>query len=110
MQCEDYLGIQLVKKLKLLDAKKQAAEVAVHFGRFDDAEKLYRQMDRRDLALELRVRLGEWTKVVQLVQQGGGDDNMLQMAWNKVRGRANPSPNPNPNPNPNSNPNPNPTP
>ena len=58
VQCEDYLGIQLVKKLKLLDAKKQAAEVAVHFGQFDDAEKLYRQMDRRDLALELRVRLG----------------------------------------------------
>ena len=84
VQCEDYLGIQLVKKLKLLDAKKQAAEVAVHFGRFDDAEKLYRQMDRRDLALELRVRLGEWTKVVQLVQQGGGDDDLLTTAYNKI--------------------------
>ena len=41
-------------------------------------------MDRRDLALELRSTLGDWFKVVQLVQQGGGDDNMLQMAWNKI--------------------------
>ena len=48
----------------------------------------------RDLALELRSTLGDWFKVVQLVQQGGGDDNMLQMAWNTVRVRANPDPNP----------------
>ena len=41
-------------------------------------------MDRRDLALELRSTLGDWFKVVQLVQQGGGDDHMLQMAWNKI--------------------------
>ena len=58
--------------------------MATYFGNFDDAEKLYRDMDRRDLALELRSTLGDWFKVVQLVQQGGGDDNMLQMAWNKI--------------------------
>ena len=81
--CEDYL-----------DSARQEAQAARReeaggrgggaFGRFDDAEKLYRQMDRRDLALELRVRLGEWTKVVQLVQQGGGDDDLLTTAYNKI--------------------------
>ena len=79
------MGIQFVKRLNLLDdPKKQAAEVASYFGNFDDAEKIYRDLDRRDLALDLRSRLGDWFKVVQLVQQGGGDDSLLQTAWNKI--------------------------
>jgi len=81
----DYMGIQFVKRLRLLDdTKKQAAEVATYFSNFDEAEKLYRDMDRRDLALQLRAGLGDWFKVVQLVQQGGGDDSLLQTAWNKI--------------------------
>jgi hypothetical protein len=32
---------------------------------------------RRDLALDLRARLGDWHKVVHLVQQGGGGDDTL---------------------------------
>ena len=84
VHCSDYMGIQLVRRLLLLDdPKKQTAEVATYFGNFDEAEKLYREMDRRDLALELR-RLGDSFKVVQLVQQGGGDDSLLQTAWNKI--------------------------
>ena len=38
-------------------------QVAQYFGRFDEAEKLYREMDRRDLALQLRASLGDWSKV-----------------------------------------------
>ena len=50
------MGVQFVKRCRLLDdEKKQAAEVAQYFGRFDEAEKLYRDMDRRDLALRLRA-------------------------------------------------------
>ena len=51
MHCVDYMGVQFVKRCRLLDdEKKQAAEVAQYFGRFDEAEKLYCDMDRRDLA------------------------------------------------------------
>ena len=64
--------------------KKQAAEVAAYFGKFDEAEKIYREMDRRDLALQLRINLGDWFKVVSLLQQGGGDDEMLRTAWNNI--------------------------
>jgi len=85
VHCSDYIGIQFVKRLLLLDdPKKQSAEVATHFGNFDEAEKLYRDMDRRDLALDMRSILGDWFKVVQLVQQGSGDDALLQTAWNKI--------------------------
>jgi hypothetical protein len=34
-------------------------QVCVYFKSFDDAEDLYRQMDRLDLAIGLRSRLGE---------------------------------------------------
>ncbi len=83
----DYQGIQFVKRLRRLDDKvKQRAEVAVYFQRFDEAEALYRDIDRKDLAIELRMRLGDWLRVVQLLQVrrklGGG---VLELG---VRGRA----------------------
>jgi WD repeat-containing protein 35 len=86
MRSADYQGIQFVKRLRRLDDKmKQKAEVAVYFQRFDEAESLYRDMDRKDLAIELRMRLGDWLRVVQLVQTGGaGDDELLQLAWNRI--------------------------
>ena len=31
--------------------------------RFDEAEKLYLEVDRRDLAVGMRRRLGDWFKV-----------------------------------------------
>eukprot|EP00983_Pelagomonas_calceolata_P103461 1158916-Pelagomonas_calceolata.AAC.9 len=52
-------GIQFVKHLSKLDVRtKQLAEVAVYFKRFDEAEQLYHKMDRPDLAIEMRMRLG----------------------------------------------------
>eukprot|EP01006_Ploeotia_vitrea_P054301 TRINITY_DN67870_c2_g4_i1.p1 TRINITY_DN67870_c2_g4~~TRINITY_DN67870_c2_g4_i1.p1 ORF type:complete len:1236 (-),score=168.86 TRINITY_DN67870_c2_g4_i1:194-3901(-) len=85
VKCEDYKGIQFVKKLRLLAEKmKQQAEVATYFKRFDEAERIYKEIDRKDLAVELRIRLGDWFKVVQLVQEGGGDDCLIQNAWNHI--------------------------
>ena len=74
-----------MKRLRLLDDRmKQKAEVAAYFQRFDEAESLYREIDRKDLAIELRMRLGDWFRVVQLVQSGGGDDELLSLAWNRI--------------------------
>ena len=39
---------------------KQKAEVSAYFKRFNEAENLYREIDRKDLAIELRMRLGDW--------------------------------------------------
>ena len=53
-----------MKRLKLLSDKvKQKAEIANYFQRFDEAEALYREIDRKDLAIDLRVRLGDWFRV-----------------------------------------------
>jgi len=80
---EDYQGIQLVKRLRLLDDRiKQKAEVAAYFQRFDEAEGLYREIDRKDLAIDLRVRLGDWFRVIQLAHQGNED--LLTQAWSSI--------------------------
>lgn len=61
VRCADYQGIQLVKHLRALDdTAKQRAEVAVYFKRFDEAEQAYHAMDRPDLAVDMRMRLGGW--------------------------------------------------
>merc|ERR1719316_2217227 len=80
---EDYQGIQLVKRLRLLDDRvKQKAEVAVYFQRFDEAESLYREIDRKDLAIDLRVRIGDWKRVLQLAH--GSNEELLQQAWSAI--------------------------
>uniref|UniRef100_A0A7S3VHU1 Anaphase-promoting complex subunit 4 WD40 domain-containing protein n=1 Tax=Dunaliella tertiolecta TaxID=3047 RepID=A0A7S3VHU1_DUNTE len=85
VRCADYQGIQFVKHLSKLDVRtKQLAEVAVYFKRFDEAEQLYHKMDRPDLAIEMRMRLGDWFKVEKLVRETGGDDSQLINAWNKI--------------------------
>ena len=85
VRCGDYQGIQLVKRLHTLDdVDKQRAEVAKHFMRFDEAERLYHAMDRADLAIEMRMQLGDWFRVEKLVAAGGGDDAMLQTTWNRI--------------------------
>ena len=57
-------GIQLVKQVQRVDdPRKQEAAVAIYFGRLDEAEALYRRLDRLDLALDMRARLGDWFTV-----------------------------------------------
>ncbi|TPX61518.1 hypothetical protein PhCBS80983_g01035 [Powellomyces hirtus] len=82
----NYPGLQFVKTLeKLDDENKQKAEVAAYFGQYEAAEKIYLDMDRKDLAIDLRERIGDWFRVVQLIKSGGGgDDIVLEKAWGHI--------------------------
>eukprot|EP00736_Rhodelphis_marinus_P014135 Rmarinus@m.4538 len=85
VSCQDYQGIQFVKRLKMLNDKtKQRAEVEAYFRNFTRAEELYMELDRKDLAVELRMRMGDWFRVVDLVQAGGGDDTLWMEAHNRI--------------------------
>lgn len=42
--------------------------MAAWFGHYDEAERLYLDVDRRDLAIALRRKLGDWFKVLQLLK------------------------------------------
>ncbi|KAJ3217132.1 WD repeat-containing protein 35 [Dinochytrium kinnereticum] len=86
IRCADYAGLQFIKRLlKLEDPQKQKAEISAHFSQYDVSERLYLEIDRKDLAMELRIRLGDWFRVVQLIKSGGsGDDILLEKAWNCI--------------------------
>ncbi|CAG5134548.1 unnamed protein product, partial [Candidula unifasciata] len=86
VKCKDYQGIEFVKRLgNLQNENIKQAEVASYFRRFEDAERIYLDMDRRDLAVSLRKKLGDWFKVIHLLKNGGGgDDVQLEEAWNAV--------------------------
>jgi len=85
VQCADFHGIQFVKQLQSLDNKKlQQAEVCVFFKKFNEAERIYLECERPDLAIDLRMKFGNWFKVEKLLQNGGGNDEMLIQSWNKM--------------------------
>ena len=82
---EDYLGVQLIQKLGNMDEKvKQKAEICCFFKRYDEAEQIYKDIDRKDLAMDLRMRLGDWAKVIALIEQGAGNDQMLNRAYKNL--------------------------
>lgn len=42
--------------------------------------------DRRDLAIELREKMNDWFRIVEILQKSKqpGDDELLKKAWNHV--------------------------
>lgn len=85
VSAEDYAGLQLVKQLRCMpDRNKAKAEIAVYMKRFDEAESIYRGIDRKDLALEMRTRVGDYSRVVHLLQTGGGNDRLMRQAWDNI--------------------------
>lgn len=58
-------GILFVKHLQTLDDEERlSAEIAQYFGRFDEAEEHFRAANRPDLAIDMRMRLGDWFRVI----------------------------------------------
>ncbi|KAF2982220.1 hypothetical protein EK904_002644, partial [Melospiza melodia maxima] len=87
VRCKDYQGIKFVKRLGNLQSESmKQAEVAAYFSRFEEAERMYLDMDRRDLAIGLRIKLGDWFRVLQLLKTGSGDadDALLEQAHNAI--------------------------
>uniref|UniRef100_A0A8C4QBC7 WD repeat domain 35 n=1 Tax=Eptatretus burgeri TaxID=7764 RepID=A0A8C4QBC7_EPTBU len=86
-RCYDYPGLELIKRLHSLKGQKlKQAEVAAYFGRFEEVEQIYLAMDRRDLALKLRTKLGDWFRVLQLLSTtaGNADDALKEQANNGI--------------------------
>ncbi|KAG7267731.1 hypothetical protein CRUP_026079 [Coryphaenoides rupestris] len=73
VHCRDYQGIELVKRLANLqsEAMKQA-EVAAYFSRFEEAERM-------DLAISLRIKLGDWFRTaVQYYLRGRNQERLAE--------------------------------
>lgn len=85
VMCNDYHGVQFIKYLKQIDdPSKQDAEILAYFKHFDQAEQLYLKMDRNDLAIDLRQRVGDWFGVLSLLRESDGNDELVAQAYNHI--------------------------
>lgn len=86
VRCTNYQGIQFIKKLRSIQNEKiQRAEISAFFGDFDNAEKLYIDADRRDLAISLRTTLCDWFRVIQLYRMASGiSDQQMENAFREI--------------------------
>ena len=81
----DYHGIKFVQQLRSMpDKMKARAEVAVYLHNFDEAEGIYREIDRKDLAVAMRKKVGDYGRVVDLLRTGGGSDQQVREAWDRI--------------------------
>ncbi|KAK6623541.1 hypothetical protein RUM43_009393 [Polyplax serrata] len=82
----DIQGLQFVKKLQNIHSDNlKKAEIAAYMGNYDEAEKVYLDADRADLAIQLRERLGDWFRVAQLMKTGiAGSDIQYEKTYNSI--------------------------
>lgn len=69
LKCKDYKGLQFVKKLnKLSDPALKQAQVFAYLNRFEDAENIYIEHNRPEVAIHLNEVLGRYSRVIELLE------------------------------------------
>ena len=84
IQYNDYMGLSFIKRVKSIDDDYlKKAEIHQFFLDYDKAEEVYMMVDRRDLIISMRIKLGHWEKVIALIKESGyvQEDN-LKVAYN----------------------------
>jgi WD repeat-containing protein 35 len=84
LQYNDFLGLMFIKRVKMIDDDYlKRAEIYQFFLKYDKAEEVYGMVDRKDLIIEMRMKLGNWERVIQLIRESGyvQEDN-LKLAYN----------------------------
>ena len=79
LKINDYMGLEFIKRIKSIDDDNlKKAEVYQFYEDFDQAENEYGNNDRKDLAIGMRFKLGQWDKVIELTTDSGvvQEDNM----------------------------------
>lgn len=86
IQYNDYMGLSFIKRIKLIDDDNiKRAEIHQFFLDYEKAEETYNSIDRKDLSILMRIKLGHWEKVINLIKESGyvQEDN-LKMAKNNL--------------------------
>ncbi|KAK6762086.1 hypothetical protein RB195_022980 [Necator americanus] len=64
----DYSGLRFCKRvLDIQDPELKKAEIFVHLGKMTNAERVYLDQDRRDLAISVHKKTDEWLHVLRLM-------------------------------------------
>ena len=75
LKVDDYKTLKYIKKIQQLDDReKQRAELLTLYAKYDDAEKIYRNIERKDLAINMKIKVGDFYGVLEMVKEGSGYD------------------------------------
>ncbi len=79
----DYMGLDFIKRLKTIDDDNlKRAEISQFFNDYDTAEETYNNADRKDLSINMRLKLGQWDRVINLMNEKGVvDENNMKIAY-----------------------------
>ncbi|KAL4456550.1 hypothetical protein ABPG74_000657 [Tetrahymena malaccensis] len=81
VQCQDYASLKFLQRIRELDDReRQRAEIQCYFNKVEEAEEIYNKIERRDLSIQMRMKLGDWAQVVDQIREGTGQDVELQKA------------------------------
>lgn len=81
----DIYGVYFVRKLEMIcDEIQQRAEVSAFFQHFDNAEELFASMNRVDLSLAMRIKMGDWFHVGKIIRVGADDDWIRDFMFNNM--------------------------
>lgn len=70
IQQQDFIGLNLLKRIKNMDDDDfKRAEIYQHFFDYDKAEEIYKNKERKDILIKMRIKLGNWGKVIDLIQE-----------------------------------------
>jgi len=86
IQYNDYMALSFIKRVKMIDDDNiKKAEIYQFFFEYEKAEETYNNIDRKDLSILMRIKLGHWEKVISLIKESGyiQEDN-LKMAKNNL--------------------------
>ncbi|KAK9889399.1 hypothetical protein WA026_004673 [Henosepilachna vigintioctopunctata] len=83
IRSKDYARVLFVKRLAQFNTEAiNKGNIATYFKNFDEAEKIYMEADRSDLALGLRQTLGDWFRVIEILKNGAtASDKTLKDAY-----------------------------
>lgn len=85
MKVDDFKTLKYIKKIQLLDDReKQKAEILTLLTKYEDAEKIYRNIERKDLAVNMKIKIGDFYGVLEMVKEGSGYDEILGKMTNQL--------------------------
>lgn len=85
LKLEDYSGLQFLKRISSFDDKeRQRAEILAYQRRFDEAEAVLKGIERKDLAVQMRLKIGDYSRVIHLSKDVAGQDEMLYRTHNEL--------------------------
>lgn len=85
VEYDNYAGLKFSGRVQQMDNKVlQRAEVYAFFGKFEEARELLIQAERKDLAIQLLTKTGDYERMMELVMEGAGSDKQLNDTYDKL--------------------------